>query len=122
RTMKPNLLAGLALLMAAASAAAAPYPERPITMVVPYAPGGPTDIVARAVGQELAAALGQPVLVDNRPGANESIAASLVAKARPDGYTVLFATDAALSLNASLYRQLPYDAQADFTPVTRVAD
>lgn len=98
------------------------YPDRPVTLVVPYGPGGPTDIVARAVGQKLSVALRQPVVVDNRPGANESIAADYVAKARPDGYTVLFATDAALALNPQLFAKLPYNPATDLVPVTRVAD
>jgi len=102
--------------------AQAAYPDRPVTLVVPYAPGGPTDIVARAVGQKLSDVLHQPVVIDNRPGANESIAADHVAKARPDGYTFLFATDAALALNAQLFAKLSYNPATDFVPVTRVAD
>jgi len=111
-----HLLANSALSQLAA------YPSRPIRFVVPYSAGGPTDIAARAIAQKLSDALGQQVVVDNRPGANEIIGADHVAKAAPDGYTLLLATDAGLSLNKHLYARLPYDPEKDFAPVTRIAD
>lgn len=99
---------------------AADYPNRPIRVLVPYPPGGSTDGVARLVGQKLAAKLGQPVVVDNRPGASEAIAASAVAKSAPDGYTLLFATMTGLSVNPSLYSKLSYDPEKDFAPIIQV--
>lgn len=121
--MRPfRLLCLLALAAAALTAAAQPaYPVRPVTIVVPYAAGGPTDVVARALAEKLAPALGQPVLIDNKPGANEAIAAAAVATARPDGHTLFFGTDAALALNQHLYARLAYNAETDLAPVTRVA-
>ncbi|QHE83439.1 Bug family tripartite tricarboxylate transporter substrate binding protein [Hydrogenophaga sp. BPS33] len=104
------------------ASAQASYPDKPIRFVVPYSAGGPTDIVARAVGQKLTEALGQTVIIDNKPGGNEIIGADHVAKSAPDGYTFLFATDAGLSLNKYLYAKLPYDPEKDFAPVTRIAD
>jgi tripartite-type tricarboxylate transporter receptor subunit TctC len=112
---------GCALTVAPAVAQQA-YPDRPLRIVVPYAPGGPTDIVARAIGQKMKESIKQPVIIDNRPGANEIIAADLVAKATADGHTLLFATDAALSLNAYLYTKLPYNVDTDFVPVSRLFD
>lgn len=98
------------------------YPDKPIRFVVPYSAGGPADIVARAIGQKLTDAIGQTVIIDNKPGGNEIIGADHVAKSAPDGYTFLFATDAGLSLNKYLYSKLPYDPEKDFVPVTRIAD
>jgi tripartite-type tricarboxylate transporter receptor subunit TctC len=97
------------------------YPTRPVTLVVPYAAGGPTDVIARALAEKLAPALGQPVVVDNKPGANEAIAAAAVATAKPDGHTLFLGTDAALSLNQHLYDKLSYNAETDLVPVSRVA-
>ena len=111
------VLAAMSLVSAPAFASAADYPNKPIRVLVPYPPGGSTDGVARLIGQKLAARLGQPVVVDNRPGASEAIAASAVAKAAPDGYTLLFATMTGLSVNPSLYSKLSYDPAKDFAPV-----
>jgi len=116
------VLGAICMASAVSAVAQSIYPDRPVTLVVPYAPGGPTDIVARAVSQKLSEALHQPVVIDNRPGANEAIAADHVAKARPDGYTVLFATDAALTLNPQLFAKLAYNPATDLVPITRVAD
>lgn len=107
---------------AAGAFAQGQFPAKPVTFVVPYAAGGPTDVVARAVAEKLAGALGQTVIVDNRPGANEAIAAAYVAGAPADGHTVLFATEAALSLNPHLYSKLAYKPETDLVPVTRVAE
>src|SRR4051812_28152432 len=85
------------------------YPARAITLVVPFPPGGSTDILARLLGLRLSEALGVPVVIDNRGGAGGSIAADLVARARPDGYTIMMGHIGTLAVNAALYKQLPYD-------------
>ena len=107
-------------LLAAAGVQAQNYPTKPIRVVVPYTGGGPADVLARAIGQKLNDQWGQQVVVDNRPGANEIIAAEIVAKATPDGYTYLLASDAVFTLNGYLYSKLPYDTRRDFAPVGRV--
>lgn len=102
----------------AGSASAEVYPNRPVRIVVPYSPGGTTDILARALAQKLAEALGQQVVIDNRPGAAGMIGADLVAKAAPDGYTVLMASVAEVAINQSLYGKMTYDPVRDLAPVT----
>ncbi|SOY93377.1 conserved exported hypothetical protein [Cupriavidus taiwanensis] len=114
------VVAAASIVCAPIIANAADYPNKPIRLLVPYPPGGSTDGVARLVGQKLAAKLGQPVVVDNRPGASEAIAASAVAKSSPDGYTLLFATMTGLSVNPSLYSKLSYDPAKDFSPIIQV--
>ncbi|MBI2293036.1 MAG: tripartite tricarboxylate transporter substrate binding protein, partial [Betaproteobacteria bacterium] len=106
----------------AAPALAAEYPTKPIRLIVGFAPGGGTDTTARAMSQKLTDALGQQVVVDNRPGAAGNIATEMVAKATPDGYTLLMGTIAALSINPSLYSKLPFDPLKDFTPITQAVD
>lgn len=105
------------LLAACAQAVAAEYPARPIRIVVPYPAAGPVDITARAVGPRLAAALGQPIVIDNRGGAGSILGSELVAKSAPDGYTLLLCTTAN-AINASLLPKLPYDMKQDFAPIT----
>jgi tripartite-type tricarboxylate transporter receptor subunit TctC len=102
-------------------AAAQQYPARPIRMIIGFPPGGGTDIVGRIVGQRLSEVLGQQILPDNRGGASGQIAAELTAKAPPDGYTVMMAHIAAISILPSLYPKMPYDAARDFAPITLVA-
>ena len=97
------------------------YPSRPIRMIVPFPPGGGTDILGRTVAQALGDALGQSVLIDNRPGANTIIGAELTARATPDGYTLLLAPVTTLAINPGAYAKLPYDAVKDFAPVARLA-
>jgi len=111
-----------ALLLSALAgpALAQGYPNKTVRIVVPYTPGGPADLLARGLAQKLGDEWGQPVIVDNRPGANEIIAAELVAKAPADGYTFLLASDAVFSLNTYLYSKLPYDAVKNFTPVSKL--
>ncbi len=96
------------------------YPTKPIRLIVPYPPGGGTDIVARLLSQKLNDALGQQIVIDNRGGANAIIGTELGAKASPDGYTLLFALPANVAVNPSLYTNLPYDPVRDFAPVTQL--
>ncbi|HEV2009213.1 MAG TPA: tripartite tricarboxylate transporter substrate-binding protein, partial [Burkholderiales bacterium] len=113
---------GCAVLAAGNTALAADgYPSRPIRIVVAYTPAGTTDILARVLGQKLTEVWGQPVIIDNRPGANGNIGTEYAAKATPDGYTVLMTTAGPHGINPSLYRKLGYDAVRDFAPVSLVA-
>ena len=114
------LIAGLALALAA-PASAQTYPTKPVKIVVPYTPGGATDIFARLVAQKLSQPLGQQVVVENRPGAGGNIGADIVAKAEPDGHTLVMATVATHAINPGLYARMPYDAVRDFEPVAFVA-
>ena len=109
------------LALSAAGAAAQPYPSKPIRLVVPFPAGGTTDILAREVGQRLSLSLGQPVVIDNRPGAAGNIGSELVAKSAPDGYTLLMATVGTHAINPNLYARMPYDHVKDFAPVVLVA-
>ena len=102
-------------------ASAQNYPTRSITMIVPFAPGGPADVLGRLIGQKMSEDLGQQVVVDNRPGANTIIGAQAVARANPDGYTILLAIDGTLVMNPYLYATLAYDPFKDFEPVSLVA-
>lgn len=97
------------------------YPIKPIRMIVPSAPGSGPDIMARAIGQKLTESLGQPVVIDNRPGAGGIIGSEAAAKSPPDGYTLIMSNAGAHAVNASLYAKLPYDPVRDFAPVTLVA-
>ena len=105
---------------AQAQAPASGYPNKPIRIVVPYPPGGGIDTMSRIIGERLSQRLGQPVLVDNRPGAGTIVAAESVARAAPDGYTLMVTTDATISVNQHLYAKLPYDPVKDFVPVTQM--
>ena len=107
-----------ALLSFAAAATAQSWPVKPVRIVVAYPPGGGIDVLGRQLAEKLTAAWAQPVVVENRPGANTIVAADAVAKAAPDGHTVLMTTDATFSINPHLYAKLPYDTQRDFIPVT----
>jgi tripartite-type tricarboxylate transporter receptor subunit TctC len=111
------LILGLALALAAPGALAQPYPSRPVKLVVGFTPGGGVDINARLLAPKLSEYLGQPVLVENRPGAGTNIANDHVAKSAADGYTLLVNT-AAVAINMSLYRNLPFDTLRDFAPVS----
>lgn len=115
------MVAMAALMPAVARASdAAGFPSRPVKLVVPFPPGGPTDLVARVIAKQMSDELGQQVVVDNRPGANGNIGAELVAKAPADGYTVLYNTSS-IALSATLYRKLGYDSRKDFAPVALTA-
>jgi tripartite-type tricarboxylate transporter receptor subunit TctC len=107
-------------LAAAVARAAETYPTRPITVIVPFGPGSGTDVVARVIGQRLGDALGQNIVVDDRQGANGSIAAAFVAKAPPDGYTLLMSTNSPHSANPFLLKSVGYDPVKDFAPITRI--
>ncbi len=107
-----------AMLIMASAAPAQTYPIRPIRWVVTYPPGGPTDVVARAIGAKLTEAWGQQIVIDNRAGAGGVIGTDIAAKAVPDGYTLLFGTSAGLTINPALNSKLPYDAVKDFAPVS----
>lgn len=102
-------------------AVAAAYPDKPIRIVVPYPPGGPTDILARTLGEKMSAALRQPILIDNRAGAGGAIGSELVAKAPPDGLTLVWGTTGSHAINPSLYPKLAYDPLKDFAGITLVA-
>jgi len=113
------VVAGL-LLMSPCAGRADDYPSRPIKLLVGASPGGTTDTMARAIAQPLSTSLGQPVLVENRPGAGGNLAADTVAKAAPDGYTLLVSFTSH-TINATLYPKLPFDPVADFTPISMIA-
>jgi tripartite-type tricarboxylate transporter receptor subunit TctC len=114
-------LGALALGPAAAQDAAKDFPNRAIKIVVPFPAGGPSDVLARMIGQKMTEDWGQPVIVENRPGANTVIGAQIVTKAPADGYTLLMAIDSTLTMNQYLYRTPPYDPINDFAPITLVA-
>jgi tripartite-type tricarboxylate transporter receptor subunit TctC len=118
--MRKILLAALALALAA-GAQAQTFPAKPVRLIVGFPPGGGNDIIARLVGAKLQDAWGQPVLTENKPGANAIIATELVAKSAPDGYTLLVGASGAMTFNPGLYARLPYDSLRDFAPITMVA-
>jgi tripartite-type tricarboxylate transporter receptor subunit TctC len=113
----------LAFAGASAPASAQPgaYPAKPVKLVIPYPPGGGTDITGRAMAQKLSEFLGQSVVIENKPGATGMIGAASVAKSAPDGYTVLFGAASEMAINASLFKNMTYDPRTDFAPVTLVA-
>jgi len=110
-----------AMLIWSAGVFAQAYPAKPIRLIVPYPPGGGTDFFARLVGAKMSEHIGQPIVVENRPGAATIIGAEAAARAAPDGYTVLLADSTTLAVNPSLYRKLPYDPQKDFLPISMTA-
>jgi tripartite-type tricarboxylate transporter receptor subunit TctC len=115
---RPAALLLVALLASALPAAAQEWPAKPVRIVVAYPPGGGIDILGRQIADKLTAAWKQPVIVENRPGANTIVATEAVAKSAPDGYTVLLTSDATFSINPHLYAKLPYSTEKDFLPVT----
>jgi tripartite-type tricarboxylate transporter receptor subunit TctC len=115
------LLSGCSLAAVCFPLQAADYPDKPVRLVVGFTPGGPSDIIARLLGQKLSELWAQQVIVDNRPGAGGNIAAEIVAKAPPDGYTLLLGNNSILATNKALYRKLGYDPVKDFAPVILVA-
>jgi tripartite-type tricarboxylate transporter receptor subunit TctC len=113
-----NLLALAFVLGLSTAASAQSYPQKPIHIVVPFAAGGITDVLARALGQRLSEVLGQQCVIENKPGANSQVGAEYVAKATPDGYTLLVTADTTFVMNPHLYAKLNYDAANDFVPIT----
>jgi tripartite-type tricarboxylate transporter receptor subunit TctC len=113
--------AALCTLVQAPAHAQAPYPNKPIRMVVPFQAGGATDVLARVLGQKMAAGLGQPIVIDNKPGAAGIIGTDTVAKSAPDGYTIVLSLSNSLMTNEFLYDKLPYDTQRDLTLVYQIA-
>jgi tripartite-type tricarboxylate transporter receptor subunit TctC len=120
RSLRISTLLSLALAAPMAVLADGAYPDKPIKFVVPYPPGGGTDVVARIVQQRLQVALGQPIVIDNKGGAGGSLGTDIVAKAAPDGYTVLF-TLSSHTINPAIFPKLPFDTIKDFEPVGLVA-
>lgn len=116
RLLQRALVSALALSCCVANAQA--YPERPVRIVVPFPPGGSTDVVARLISQKLGERLGQPVVLENRPGANGGIGAAVVAKAEPDGYTLLLGGTGTNAISHAMNPNLPYDSERDFAPVS----
>ncbi len=120
RSKSRRVLFGALLLLTSASAAAQPYPNRPLKLVVAFAAGSGSDIIARILAEDLGHALGQSVIVENRPGASAQIAAEYVAKSAPDGYTLFATSNTAHSANPFLFKTLRYDPVRDFTSISRV--
>lgn len=118
RRLREGLIAAALIFAPLAGAHAEGFPEKPITFVVPAAPGGVVDMIARAVGQKLAERLHQQIVVENKPGATNQIAAEAVAHAAPDGYTLLVSPEATFVINPHLFTNLPYDPVKDFVPIT----
>ncbi|MEH3086628.1 MAG: tripartite tricarboxylate transporter substrate binding protein [Xylophilus ampelinus] len=112
--------AWLGIAAAGPALAADAFPAKPVTLVIPYPPGGPTDAMARTLAAEIKDRIGQPMVVENRAGANGNIGAEYVARAEPDGYTLMFGTSGPLAINASLYGKIGYDPVKSFAPVIRV--
>src|SRR6202044_4289935 len=124
RAPPPAAAARIALAIGASASVraqdveAANYPNRPIHIIVPFPPGGPTDILTPIIGKEMPASWGQTVVIENRPGADTTIGAEVVAKADPDGYTLLAAMDSTMVLNPLVKKDLPYDPARDFQPIS----
>ncbi len=119
--LRKTFYAALGLLAAYSPIANAAWPEKPITLVVPWAAGGSTDILARLLSEQLTKVLGQPLVVENRSGAAGNIGSNLVAKAKPDGYTLLVGSMSTHTMNQALYSTMPFDGVKDFTPIAKVA-
>jgi tripartite-type tricarboxylate transporter receptor subunit TctC len=118
--MKKSLLALAAAILLAAHAHAQPYPAKPIRFILPFPTGSATDQISRIVGREMAETLGQPVVVENKPGAGGAIAAEFVAKSLPDGYTLFIGSNTQMAANPSLFKSLSYNPVTDFAPVARM--
>jgi tripartite-type tricarboxylate transporter receptor subunit TctC len=110
----------LSLIIITSGAGAAQYPSRPVTLIVAFTPGGPSDVIARILGRRMHELLGQPFVIDNRPGAGGNIAAEAVANAAPDGYALLMGNNSILATNASLYKKINYDPERDFLPISLI--
>lgn len=115
------LLSALLLSLASGAHAQDTYPTRPITLIVPFAAGGSTDVIARVVGEAMHRELGQPVIIENRAGAGGSLGTAAIAKAAPDGYTIGMGTASTLAINPAAYKNLPFDVQKDLAPIGNIA-
>ena len=120
KTLRLVCLALSALLLAGTASAA--YPDRPITLIVPWAPGGSTDILGRAIAEQLTKSMGQPVIIENKAGASGNIGSNIVAKAKPDGYTLLIGSMSTHAMNPALMPNMPFKGADDFTPIALVAN
>jgi tripartite-type tricarboxylate transporter receptor subunit TctC len=118
-----KIIQAIAIVLAASSlqVQAQPYPNQPIRLIVPFAAGGPSDVLARAFSQKLGEDLGQPVIIDNKPGAGTNLAAEFVARSKPDGYTIFLMMVGTQAINETLYKKLSYNTVKDFAPITLVA-
>ena len=114
-------LLAAAALVASTTALGQPFPSKPIRIIIPYGAGGTSDILARGIAPKLQEALGQPIVVENKPGANGNVGAEFVAKSAPDGTTVLLADIGALAISPSVYPKLPFDVAKDFTPIVMIS-
>src|SRR3954470_6156384 len=121
RAAMAGFAGGLAAFAVSSADAQGAYPSRTIKMIVPYPAGGTTDLLGRLVAEQLKNGLGATVVVENKPGAGTTLGAEQVARAEPDGYTLLMATSTTLAINKTLYKKLPYDPVRDFAPVALVA-
>src|SRR5436853_4279338 len=121
RTLSRAVIGLILLLAAIAAGFAADYPTRPVTLVVAFTPGGASDVLARILGRKLEQIMGQPFVIENRPGAGGNVAAEAVAHAAADGYTVLNGNNAILATNAALYKTINFDAEKDFVPIGLIA-
>jgi tripartite-type tricarboxylate transporter receptor subunit TctC len=117
-TMLARFVLTIAIFALPLPAVAQDYPTRPVTLLVPQAPGASSDLLARTLGERLQAVWGQSVVIDNRPGAGSNLGAAVVARAAPDGYTLMIGTDALMTSNVHLYKSMPFDPQKDFAPIT----
>jgi tripartite-type tricarboxylate transporter receptor subunit TctC len=122
KTIAALVAAVAAALFAMPPAQAQTFPSRPVTLVLGFAPGGPSDVMARVFSKKLEQVLGQPVVIENRTGAGGNIAGEMVARAAPDGHTILLANSGILAANAQLYKRTGFDAEKDFAPITRVGE
>jgi tripartite-type tricarboxylate transporter receptor subunit TctC len=120
RFVKTFLLPPFAFLLCCGLVAAQSYPTKPVRLIIPFGPGGPSDFLGRTVGQKLTETWGQQVLIDNRGGANGVVGCELAAKSAPDGYTLVMGTNGTHGINASLFAKLPFDTVKDFAPITRL--
>jgi tripartite-type tricarboxylate transporter receptor subunit TctC len=118
---KFTLLTCVAAVLLPFAATAQTYPSKPIRLLVPFAPGGTTDVIARLVGQKLTESLGQQIVIDNRPGANGNLGTEIAVKSPADGYTLVMSYDGTMAINPSIYKKLPFDPQKDLAPVASVA-
>ena len=119
-TVSACVAAGLTTVFCSAGAVAQAFPQKPIRVILPFAPGGPTDLLGRVIGQKMTESWGQSVVVESRTGANGIVASEFVARSAPDGYTLLIGTNGTHGINASLFPKLPYDTLNDFAPIGRI--